>query len=76
MAPIHDRMPVILPPEAWAAWLSREQQDAAAVTPWLQPADPAVMQAWPVSRTVNNSRSEGEALVEALSGPADTPAPD
>ena len=66
MAPIHDRMPVILPPEAWAAWLSREQQDPAAVAPLLIPADPQTMQAWPVSRTVNRSSSEGEALVVPL----------
>ncbi|MEO7852917.1 MAG: SOS response-associated peptidase [Rubrivivax sp.] len=76
MAPIHDRMPVILPPESWAAWLSREQQDAAAVAPLLAPADPAGMQAWPVSRNVNHSRSEGDALIEALTGPSPTVAPD
>ncbi len=69
MAPIHDRMPVILPPESWAAWLSREQQDPAALAPLLQGADPATMQAWPVSRNVNRSSSEGEALIEPLSDP-------
>ena len=62
MAPIHDRMPVILPPETWAAWLSRELQDPATLTPLLVPAPTATMQAWPVSRTVNRSSSEGEAL--------------
>jgi putative SOS response-associated peptidase YedK len=66
MAPIHDRMPVILPPEAWAGWLSREQHDPAMLAPLLKPADTATMQAWPVSRNVNRSTSQGEALVEPL----------
>ena len=69
MAPIHDRMPVILPREEWAAWLSRAQQDVAALTPLLRPADPAGIQAWPVSRSVNRSSSEGEALVAPLATP-------
>jgi len=66
MAPIHDRMPVILGRDDWATWLSREIQDTAALAPLLGPADPAGMQAWPVSRTVNRSSSEGENLVEPL----------
>ncbi len=75
MAPIHDRMPVILPPEAWAAWLSREQREPAAVAPLLAPADAATMQAWPVSRNVNRSSGEGEALIEALGESPGAPAP-
>lgn len=67
MAPIHERMPVILPPERWAEWLNREQHDADAVSALLVPADAHTMQAWPVSRTVNRSSSEGESLVEPLS---------
>jgi len=66
MVPIHDRMPLIVPREQWDAWLNREQQDVAALAPLLVPADPARLQAWPVSRSVNRSSSEGEALIEPL----------
>jgi putative SOS response-associated peptidase YedK len=66
MAPIHDRMPLILPRLHWDAWLSREQQDVAALAPLLGPTDPARLQAWPVSRNVNRSSSEGPGLIEAL----------
>lgn len=66
MAPIHDRMPLIVPREHWDAWLNREQQDVAALAPLLVPTDPARLQAWPVSRSVNRSSSEGEALIEPL----------
>ena len=66
MAPIHDRMPVILAREQWDAWLNREQQDVAALAPLLRPTDPARLQAWPVSRNVNRSSSDGEALIEPV----------
>ncbi|MBS1179313.1 MAG: hypothetical protein H6R06_3725 [Proteobacteria bacterium] len=66
MVPIHDRMPLIVPREQWDAWLNREQQDVAALAPLLVPTDPARLQAWPVSRSVNRSSSEGEALIEPL----------
>jgi putative SOS response-associated peptidase YedK len=36
------------------------------LTPLFAPADPARLQAWPVSRSVNRSSSEGEALIEPL----------
>lgn len=69
MAPIHDRMPVIIAREHWAAWLDRQLQDPAALAPLMAPIAPARMQAWPVSRAVNRSSSEGEALVEPLPAP-------
>ena len=63
MAPIHDRMPVLVPREHWARWLSRELQEPAAVAPLLVPAPAGVLQAWPVSRAVSPGHAEGEALV-------------
>jgi putative SOS response-associated peptidase YedK len=66
MAPIHERMPVIIEREHWAHWLSRDQQDVAALLALIAPTDPARMQAWPVPRSVNRSSSEGEALIQRL----------
>ncbi len=63
MAPIHDRMPVLLGRQDWDHWLARDRQDPAAIAPLLVPCDPAEMQAWPVSRAVNRGSAEGEALV-------------
>ncbi len=37
MAPVHDRMPVILPPEQWDVWLD-PQTDPAILQPLLVPA--------------------------------------
>lgn len=66
MAPIHDRMPVMLDEADWATWLSRGVQDPQAVRGLLRPCDPALMAAWPVSRTVNRGSAEGQDLVEPL----------
>ena len=53
MEPIHDRMPVILDRDQWSAWLSPQLHDADTLLPLIHPHDPALMQAWPVSREVN-----------------------
>ncbi len=66
MAPIHDRMPVIVPPAHWAAWLSRSVQEPAALAPLLVPAPAAGLQAWPVSRAVSRGSAEGAGLVTPL----------
>jgi putative SOS response-associated peptidase YedK len=66
MAPIHDRMPVLLAPGDWARWLDRGLQDAAAVSDLLRPCPEAWLQAWPVSRAVSPGSAEGPALIEPL----------
>ena len=38
LRPIHHRMPVILPPEAYDSWLDREIDDPEVLLPLLQPA--------------------------------------
>lgn len=75
MAPIHERMPLLLAPAQWAAWLDRRQTDPAALVPLQSaraPADEAsaavAMQAWPVARTVGRSSTEGPGLIEPLPG--------
>jgi putative SOS response-associated peptidase YedK len=63
LAPIHDRMPVILPAEAFAAWLDPHGHDAAELARWLVPAPPERLTARSVSRAVNDARSEGPELI-------------
>ena len=66
MAPIHDRMPVMLAPEHWAAWLSREQQDPAALEPLMQGLPEGAMRAWPVDRAVGRASNDGPQLTLPL----------
>ena len=65
MAPIHDRMPVIVEPADWARWLGGKTNAGGDVGDLLTPFDAARMQAWPVSRAVSNARNEGPALIVA-----------
>jgi putative SOS response-associated peptidase YedK len=58
MASIHDRMPVILPEEAYAAWLDPAERAPAALQPLLQPYPEARMNAFPVSRLVNSPQND------------------
>jgi putative SOS response-associated peptidase YedK len=61
MAAIHDRMPVILPPEAFSIWLHEGSPDAADLTHLLTPFPADLMEAYEVSRLVNapvNDRPE------------------
>jgi putative SOS response-associated peptidase YedK len=62
--PVHDRMPVILPPAAWDLWLDPRAQDPAALRPWLAPYFAEEMSACPVSTRVNNPRNEGPPAAE------------
>ena len=62
-AEIHDRMPVILEPADFQAWLSGE-----AGKDLLVPAGDDRLQMWPVSKRVNSSRTPGDdpTLIEAV----------
>lgn len=57
MQPIHHRMPVILNPDSSQEWLDNSAYLAEAI------AAPPELQAWPVSRTVNNARNQGADLI-------------
>ena len=74
MATIHDRMPVILPPEAWDTWLDRENQDIELLGKLLVPAPPRIITMHPVSTEVNNVRNNGPQLTDEVT--PDEPAPE
>jgi len=66
MADLHDRMPVILPPDVFDAWLDSDQQDAARAAELLKPYPAEQIQAWPVSTYVNKAGNEGERCIEPV----------
>ncbi len=57
--PIHDRMPVILRPEDYGAWLDPGTPAPAALLPLLRPYPGDDLVAVPVGRWVNDDRHEG-----------------
>jgi len=56
---IHDRMPVILDPAAYALWLSDRAQDAPALKALLVPYPAEAMSVRAVSTLVNDPRNDG-----------------
>jgi putative SOS response-associated peptidase YedK len=62
--PVHDRMPVILPPESYAAWLDPEIQDRERLLPLLRPYPAEEMTATPVSQKVNSPRNDYPGCIE------------
>ncbi len=68
---IHDRMPLLVEPERYAAWLDPGQDDPELLRSLLVPAAPGRLEAYPVSTSVNNVRNNGPELLEPL--PVETP---
>lgn len=66
MKTIHDRMPVILPTDAWDTWLSPFPQSDEALLPLLKLLDTDLMQAWPVSPAIGKVANQGEELIKPM----------
>lgn len=64
VAPIHDRMPVILAPEDYAAWLDPAQREPAALLALLRPCPAEWIDVHPVDRRVNDVRCDDPSLPE------------
>jgi len=63
LEPIHDRMPVVLPPGLWDAWLDPDLRDPHEILAMLRPAAPGRFVAEPVSTRVNSPSENGPDLV-------------
>lgn len=64
IAPLHHRMPVILPEEAWGPWLGEVEASRPELEDLLGPAPEEPLEAYPVSRYVNSPRNEGPSCIE------------
>jgi putative SOS response-associated peptidase YedK len=63
-SPFHERMPVILPPEAWTTWLDPRYQDVLSLKPWFVPAPDEFLVVTKVSTVVNNPRHDRPECVQ------------
>lgn len=63
MAEIHNRMPVILAPEAYDLWLDPAERSPAELDSLLKPCPAAWLSAYPVSTTVNSPTNETAACI-------------
>lgn len=65
MAPIHNRMPVLLPPAVWDRWLDPECRDTDTLQELLVPAPDGLLRAHAVSTRVNSVKNNDAELIEA-----------
>jgi len=64
LAEIHDRMPVVVPPEAFDLWLNCQQVDAETAAALIVPAQSDLFEIYPVSTDVNRVANDGAKLLE------------
>jgi putative SOS response-associated peptidase YedK len=77
LAPIHERMPVVVPPEAFDLWLDCAKVDAETAAALIAPAADDLLEAYEVSTAVNRTANDNARLVEPWSLPAEVaPAPE
>jgi putative SOS response-associated peptidase YedK len=63
LAPVHDRMPVIVPPNEWRAWLAPDTP-IPKVKDLMRSYPSEEIEAWRVSRRVNDARNDTAAVLE------------
>ncbi len=64
MAAVHNRMPVILAPESWPAWLG--ETPATEIAGLMKPCPSEWLRVWPVSTRVNAVRNNDATLIEPI----------
>jgi putative SOS response-associated peptidase YedK len=67
-AELHDRMPAVLAPEVWPAWLGEEPADPRQLKALLVPYSSKAMICWAVSARVGNVKNNDPSLIEPIRG--------
>ena len=65
-ARLHNRMPMVLQPEAWPVWLGEEPADLTQLKALLAPYPTDQMTAWPVSARVGSVKNNDPGLIEPI----------
>jgi putative SOS response-associated peptidase YedK len=68
LTPIHDRMPVIVPPDAFDLWLDGAHVDAKTAEALIAPAPDDLLEAYPVSTAVNRTANDNPKLLDLFAG--------
>lgn len=67
MKPVHDRMPVMLPPHVWDDWLD-PTSDPDFMKTLMVPAPESLLALYPVTTAVNSVRNNGAELLVPAEG--------
>jgi putative SOS response-associated peptidase YedK len=65
-AELHNRMPVVLKPQAWPVWLGEQPADVPQLKAMLAPYPSEEMICWPVSARVGNVKNNDPSLIEPI----------
>lgn len=66
LAEIHERMPLILPPDVFDAWLDRTVQNPTRIASLLNPPEAGHLRAYKITTAVNNVRHDDASLLQPL----------
>jgi len=66
LAPLHDRMPVVIPPDGWDDWLGENSMTGSVVKALLRPYPDQTMAFWAVDRRVGNVKNDSPDLFAPL----------
>jgi putative SOS response-associated peptidase YedK len=69
LSDIHPRMPLMLTPDRWDAWLDPARTDLDELRELLAPPPPGLMRAYPVTTAVSDVRNNSADLLEPLPAP-------
>jgi putative SOS response-associated peptidase YedK len=67
LAPLHDRMPVVLPSDAWDEWLDPQHHDVSSLRRLCVPLAAGELRFHPVSTLVNKPDNNGPELLDEVS---------
>ena len=70
LAPLHDRMPVLVAPDRWADWLGEKAVPEPVLKAMLKPYPGDSMTFWPVDRRVGDFRNDDPDLFAPLTNPS------
>jgi putative SOS response-associated peptidase YedK len=68
MKPIHDRMPVIIPPDKFDLWLDPAARNEKALSGMLRPFASDEMTVYPISTLVNSPKNDRAECIEPVEG--------
>jgi putative SOS response-associated peptidase YedK len=74
LAPLHDRMPVVIAPDAFDFWLDCTRVDALTAAAMIAPAPESLFEAYEISTAVNRTANDSPAVIAPL-GSVPEPAP-
>jgi len=75
LATVHERMPVIVPPEAFDLWLDCAKVEATTAAALIAPAGEALLECYEISPAVNRVANDSDALIVPAAAPASVTPP-